>query len=324
MSVMADDLSTVVTDGGVGNGVYFWTDGHPAGPDTVVARYCGRDFTLKDMRAIAELAAVLPTRKAIADAVCDTLPWLRVDGRRKDMSARVALLRMADDGLLTLPPPRTVNNNRAPRHHTPTTEAQPGTQPPPPTTLAGIGPLRVALVNTTDQARLWRRLVAEHHYIGYTPLAGAQLRYLVTSHHGPVAAFGFAASAWSCAARDRHIGWDPATRAARLHLVVGNARFLILPHLRVPNLASHLLAHVCRRLTADWLATYGYTPVLLETFVQTPRFTGASYRAANWIHVGQTTGRGKLDRHHRNQVPVKDVYLFPLHRHYRRVLTAAR
>jgi Druantia protein DruA len=294
----------------------------PAQP--CAARYCGRLFTPAELDHIRHLAATLPTRRAIADAVCDTLAWLRPDGRRKDMTARVALSRMADDGLVTLPPPRNGNGNgRIPRHHDPQPELPLAEAcQPAPSTLDGLGPLRLTVVDTPAASRQWRHLVATHHYLGYTPFAGAQLRYLAHSDHGPVAALGFAASAWACAPRDTHIGWDPATRKARLHLVVGNARFLILPHLRVPNLASHLLATVCRRLPADWHTAYGYTPVLVETFVETGRFTGASYRAANWIHVGHTTGRGKLDRHHRNAVPIKDVYLYPLRRHYRRILTA--
>jgi Druantia protein DruA len=322
---MMGDHSIVGADGRPADEVYFWVDGELAGPSTVVARYCGRDFTAAEMRVIADLAAALPTRNAIADAVCDTLAWLRPDGRRKDMSARVALLRMADDGLVTLPPPRCGNGNgRVLRFQAPAPELPvDGPLDPALTTLDGLGPLRVAVVDTAAASRQWRDLIAGYHYLGYTPFAGAQLRYLVHSERGPVAALGFAASAWACAARDGHIGWDPPTREARLHLVVGNARFLILPRTSVPNLASHLLATVCRRLPADWRTAYGYAPVLVETFVETGRFTGASYRAANWVHVGQTTGRGKLDRRHRNAAPVKDVYLFPLHRHYRRLLTAA-
>jgi hypothetical protein len=325
MSVMTGGFYTVDADEGPADAVYFWVDGELAGPQTVVARYCGRDFTAGEMRVIADLAAALPTRKAIADAVCDTLPWLRADGRRKDMSARVALLRMADDGVVTLPPARGRNGNgRVPRFHVPTPQFPLDDPPGPvPTTLDGLGPLCVAVVDTPAASRQWRDLIAGHHYLGYTPFAGAQLRYLVHSERGPVAAFGFAASAWACAARDAHLGWDAPTRKARLHLVVGNARFLILPQVSVPNLGSHLLARVCRQLPADWRAAYGYAPVLVETFVETGRFTGTSYRAANWVHVGQTTGRGKLDRYHRNAVPVKDVYLFPLHHRYRRLLTAA-
>jgi len=287
-------------------------------------RYCGRTFTPADLEAIRGLAAALPTRRAIADAVCDALDWRRPDGRRKDMSARVALLRMHNDGLIVLPTPRNGNGNgRHARHRDPDPQlALPIGPAPIGDRLADLGPLRLTVVTTAEESARYNALIAAHHYLGYTPLAGAQLRYLVQSDAGTLAALGFAAAAWKCAPRDTHIGWDAATREQRLHLLVGNARFLICPHVRVPHLASAILARTARRLPADWHHRYGYTPVLLETFVETGRFTAASYRAANWIHVGQTQGRGKLDRHHQHALPVKDVYLYPLHRHYQRILTA--
>ncbi len=281
-------------------------------------RYCGRDFTAADLAVIRTLAATLPTRRAIADAACDALGWRRHDGRRKAMSARVALLRMADDGLVTLPAPRTTNaNGRISRRLEPDAELPPAVV----ASLSELGRIDLVVVDSEASSRRWRTLIATHHYLGYTPFAGAQLRYLVESASGTLGALGFAASAWTCAPRDAYIGWDAATREARLHLVVGNARFLILPHVRVANLASTVLARVARRLCSDWQTAYGYAPVLLETFVETPRFSGASYRAANWIHVGQTKGRGKLDRHHSHALPVKDVYLYPLRRDHRRILT---
>jgi Domain of unknown function (DUF4338) len=286
-------------------------------------RYCGRTFTPDEVNLIRGLAATLPTRAAIADAVCDALDWRRPDGRRKDMSARVALGRMHHDGLIVLPPPRNGNGNgRHTRHRDPQL-ALPIDPAPIRGRLADLGPLRLTVVDSAADSARYNALIAAHHYLGYTPLAGAQLRYLVhTDSAGTLAALGFAAAAWKCAPRDAHIGWDPATRARRLHLVVGNARFLICPHVRVPHLASAILGRAARRLPADWHTRYGYTPVLLETFVETGRFTATSYRAANWIHVGQTQGRGKLDRHHQHALPVKDIYLYPLHRHYRRILTA--
>ena len=285
-------------------------------------RYCGREFSAAELEVIRGLAATLPTRRAIADAACDALLWRRHDGRRKDMSARVALLRMAADGLLTLPAPRNTNGNgRLSRRLEPA-----GEPPAAPAALAAslpeLGRVELVVVDTPAASRRWRTLIATHHYLGYTPFAGAQLRYLVETSRGTVAALGFAASAWKCAARDAHIGWDARAREARLHLVVGNARFLILPHVRVANLASVVLSRAARRLRADWLAAYGYEPLLLETFVERGRFTGASYRAANWLCVGRTKGRGKLDRKHERALPLKDVYLYPLHRDYRRILSA--
>jgi hypothetical protein len=282
-------------------------------------RYCGRDFSQAELAVIRGLAATLPTRRAIADAACEALGWYRCDGRRKDMSARVALLRMAADGLLTLPAPRNGNGNgRLSRRLAPVGE-------PPAAlvaSLAELGQIELVLVDTPAASRRWRTLIATHHYLGYTPFAGAQLRYLVESPCGTLAALGFAASAWKCAARDEHIGWDARSREARLHLVVGNARFLILPHVRVANLASVILSRAARRVRADWPAAYGYAPLLLETFVERGRFSGTSYRAANWLHVGCTQGRGKLDRRHEHALPVKDVYLYPLQRDYRRLLSA--
>ncbi len=286
---------------------------------TVVACYCGRDFSRDELEVARALTETLPTRRAIADALCDAIGWRRHDGGRKDMSARVAMLRMQRDGLLTLPPPRNGNGNgRIPRHE------EPGAQIPFPVTacLEALGGIELVVVDTQASSRRWRSLVAAHHYLGYTPFAGAQLRYLIESSAGTLGALGFAASAWRCAPRDGHIGWNTATREARLHLVVGNARFLLLPHAHVANLASFVLAKAARRLAPDWQDTYGYAPVLIETFVETGRFTGASYRAANWLHVGQTKGRGKLDRYNKHALPVKDIYLYPLRRDYRRILTS--
>ena len=143
---------------------------------------------------------------------------------------------------------------------------------------------------------------------------------LVTSQRRVLAVVGFGASAWKAAPRDRFIGWSVAQREARLQLVVNNARFLILPWVQVRNLASTVLARSSRRLPDDWQARYGYRPLLLETFVQSDRFAGTSYRAANWTHVGQTQGRGKLDVHRTHALPRKDIWLYPLRRDFRRRL----
>lgn len=282
-------------------------------------RYCGRDFSQADLEVISDLIAVHPTRQAIADAVCEALEWYRPDGRKKDMSARVALLRMDRDGLITLPKPLHRNGNgRITRYAEPFAELPLAFV----RSLQALGPIELVIANTKAAKLRWRSLIASYHYLGYNTFAGAQMRYLIESSSGTIGAIGFAASAWSCAPRDNYIGWDKATRETRLHLVVGNARFLILPQVRVANLASYILSRVARRLPSDWQLAYGYQPVLLETFVESARFTGASYRAANWLHVGMTKGRGKLDRYNQYALPVKDVYLYPLHRNYRRILAS--
>jgi len=286
------------------------------------ARYCGRDFSPAELAVIAELAGTLPSRAEISRAVCDALGWHAPGGRPKDMTARVALNKMAADHLITLPPARNGNGNGRHARHADTGGQLALPLAPAAATLAGLGPVTITVVDGRQASRQWNQLIRGHHYLGYTPLAGAQIRYLAAAPAaGPIAALAFAASAWKCAPRDAHIGWDPATRKANLNLICGNARFLIRPDVAVPNLASWLLAAITRRLPADWQARYGYAPVLAETFVETGRFTGASYRAANWTLIGQTKGRGKLDRRHEHALPVKDIYLYPLHRRWRQILT---
>jgi hypothetical protein len=282
-------------------------------------RYCGRLFTESEIESIRQIIALSqehPTREAIARAVCAALAWRKPDGLPKDMSAKVALLRMERDGLLILP--------AATHSYTPSRGAVFTTASDPQPELRCSCPKTDVMLNrvaTSADSRLWNELMARHHYLGYRPLPGAQIRYIVKHGETLLGAVGFGAAAWKVAARDSFIGWTPDQRTARLHLVVNNARFLILPWIHIPNLASRILSLAARQVYRDWPELYGYQPVLLETFVERKRFTGACYRAANWIHVGRTTGRGKLDTHHRRKIPVKDVYLYPLNRHFRRLLT---
>ncbi|MGH2842013.1 MAG: Druantia anti-phage system protein DruA [Solirubrobacteraceae bacterium] len=288
-------------------------------------RFCGRDFTEEELallRAICEDRQAHPTRSAIARALCEAIDWRDHKGELKEMSARVALLKMAAANLIELPPPRSANNNRrSNRYLSPDQRLFPEPVPQA-TSLAGLGAVELRRVWTRAESRCWNELVAAHHYLGYVPLCGAQLRYFVEAQSNVIGAVSFGASAWRCQPRDTHIGWEAPMREARLHLVVGNARFLILPGLRVPHLASKILGMATRRLGADWREAYGYVPVLAETFVECGRFAGTSYKAANWICVGKTKGRGKLDRNNEWALPVKAIYLYPLHRSYRQILTA--
>ena len=288
-------------------------------------RFCGRDFTGEELALLRALCAdrsAYPTRSAIARALCEAVDWRDQKGQLKEMSARVALLRMTDASLIELPPPRSLNNNRRRARYLSEDQALFDEPVPKATSLAELGALELQRVVGRADSRRFNELVATHHYLGYVPLCGAQLRYLVKAQDAVIGALSFGASAWRCAPRDAHIGWEASAREARLHLVVGNARFLILPSLRVPHLASKILGAATRRLGADWHEAYGYAPVLVETFVESERFAGTSYKAANWIHVGQTKGRGKLDRNHQRALPLKEIYLYPLHRRYRQILTA--
>ena len=291
-------------------------------PGRAPVRYCGRPFTREEIELIRRLivAEPRPNRAQLSRNVCEALNWVRINGTLKDMSCRVAILRMEKDGLIELPPPKNGNGNGAARPGL-TAASAPGQ---PITDAAGrLGKLQFCPVSTPQQSALWNELIQRHHYLGYQPLPGAQLRYLIFSANGqPLAALGFGAAAWKVAPRDHFIGWTPEQRAQNLHLVVNNARFLILPWVTSRNLASKILALAARRMPNDWLARYQYTPVLLETFVERQRFTGTCYRAANWLHIGQTQGRGKQDRQHQYAAPVKDIYLYPLHKHFRQILRA--
>ena len=180
------------------------------------------------------------------------------------------------------------------------------------------GKIALEIVDTKTSS-LWNAYIDRYHYLGYTPLPGAQLRYFVKADGEILALLGFGAAAWKCAPRDTFIGWDAEARKRNLHLVVNNARFLIL--VQVKNLASRILSLAAKRIGSDWHARYGYAPVLLETFVDTERFTGTCYKASNWVCVGATQGRGKLDRYHEQKLPVKSVWLYPLDKDFRQCLT---
>jgi hypothetical protein len=176
---------------------------------------------------------------------------------------------------------------------------------------------------TPGQRVLFDALLHQHHYLSHRSSVGENLQYLVRDAQArPLACVLFGAAAWQCAARDRYIGWDSSRRAQHLPCLANNTRFLILPWVRVEHLASHLLARIARRLSGDWQAKYGHPIYLLETFVQGDRFTGAAYRAANWVRVGQTQGRTRQDRPDGTwyQTAIKDVYLYPLHRRFRQYL----
>jgi hypothetical protein len=188
--------------------------------------------------------------------------------------------------------------------------------------LDALTPLHIAPAAVrTEDAQLFNTLVSRYHYLGLRNTVGANLKYLVRDRHGrPLACMLFGSAAWKTAARDAFIGWDDRARRRHLPLLTNNTRFIILPWVQVEHLASHVLARVLRRLNADWLAKYGYRLQLVETFVDRARFRGTCYRAANWIHLGATTGRGRQDRDHILQVGVKDLFVYPLQPHFREAL----
>ncbi len=281
-------------------------------------RFCGRDFSGREMRRLCELIGEDPTRSRaqLSRLACQRLGWFKPDGGLKEMSCRVAMLRMHRQGLLQLPPPRNPKGGSGPIKHTFCSAPQPLLSRP----VHELSGLHLEPVLSRPDSTLWNEYIDRYHYLGYKPLPGAQLRYFACSESRILALLGFGAAAWKTAPRDRFIGWRPSERERNLQLIVNNARFLILPWVESKNLASKLLAMAARQLPEDWHDRYAYRPVLLETFVDTGRFTGACYKAANWIHIGQTQGRGKLDRDRKADLPTKSIWLYPLSKHFRRSL----
>jgi hypothetical protein len=285
-------------------------------------RVAGHDFSEEILARIRSRVKGDPvlTRTALSRKVCTWLGWQGAEGQPKDMSCRVALLKLARRGVIELPAAQAVSFAKP-------TEAlarAPRDWPAIQATLAELG--RVSLIpvdsGQTELSSTWWAMMQAHHPLGAGPLCGAQLRYLVTCEAGIVGGLSFSAPAWRLAPRDVWIGWDDPARQAGLSKVVANTRFLILPSVRVPNLASHVLSQALARLASDWQSRYGITPVLVETFVDRSRYRGTCYRAANWIPIGQTQGRGRQDRRHIARATIKDIWVYPLQSDWQAILQA--
>lgn len=278
-------------------------------------RYCGRDFSEEELAWLRGLIAERPelSRRELSLRFCQETHWLKPDGGLKEMSCRVAMLRMAADGLLTLPVPRQkhIKPYKKPRSLLALEQS-------PITGRAGEFNLVLEVV-TRQTGAVWNEFIDRYHYLGFKTLPGAQLRYFVKADGRILALLGFGAAAWKTAPRDAYIGWDRSTRRKNLHLIVNNARFLILPWVSSKNLASRVLALAGRKIADDWQERYHYRPVLLETFVDKERFQGTCYQAANWQSVGDTRGKGKLGQKE-GEVPLKSVWLYPLCKDFRRQL----
>jgi len=283
--------------------------------------FCGRTFTADDLERVRAIIAApdRPNRAEISRRLCRQLGWLRADGRLKDMSCRVALLRMHRGGLIRLPPPERGNGNG---HRGKTVSRRSDPELPFDRSAGQVQGLALHPVTEKSESALWNEYVHRYHYLGYQPLPGDQLRYFIKTQDRILGLLGFGAAAWKTGPRDQWIGWTPAQRRRSLHLIVNNARFLILPWVTSRHLASKVLALAARQLPGHWQARYGYRPVLLETFVEKARFNGTCYRAANWIYLGDTQGRGKLDVRHQHAVPVKAIFVYPLAPDFRQRLLA--
>lgn len=282
----------------------------------------GRDFSEEILTRIRSRVADDPTltRTALSREVCAWIGWQARDGQPKDMSCRVALLKLKRRGVIELPASQGVSFAQPTKTKEPVAQAGLVIE----AKLAELGRVWLVPVDSgqADLSSTWWAMMQTHHPLGAGPLCGAQLRYLVACEAGYLGGLSFSAPAWRLAPRDAWIGWDDASRQAELSKVVANSRFLILPGVRVPNLASHVLSQALSRLASDWQARYDVTPVLVETFVDCSRYRGTCYRAANWKLLGQTQGRGRQDRRHTAQETIKDIWVYPLHSHWQTILQA--
>lgn len=285
--------------------------------------FCGQTLTEAELGMIRGITREFPhlAWTELAATICELLQWRRPNGGLKSRECYLFLRKLHRRGWLpwlTAPQPKS---RRAPLAKL--------TADPPPSidlltgSLDHYAPLQLQLIHEADQRRLFREYLDRYHYLGYRAPFGAQLRYWVRPAQPelpPLAALLFTSAAWRMAPRDRWIGWTDSLRQRNLPLVVNHSRFLILPWARIPHLASHILGRIARRLPADWHACYGVEPVLLETLVDPARYRGICYRAANWIEIGMTQGRGRMDRSGRAQGIRKQIFVYPLHRHWRQRL----
>lgn len=281
----------------------------------VCLRFCGRLFSGQELKLIEEIAhdyAGLAVTE-MARTLCELLEWKRVNGRLKDQECRQLLEHLHAQGWLRLPSVRN-SGPRGPR------QIQLSEASAPQAGVEGsageLEPLQFEVVEKGKESQLWTELIERHHYLRYRVPVGANVRYLVRSSQkgaGVLACLLWSSPAWKMAARDEWIGWNAEQRARNLQLIVNNSRFLVLPWVHIKGLASKILAQCARQLPMDWEHRYGCRPLLLETLVDARKFRGTCYRAANWIRVGQTSGRGRMDREHKaDGQAVKDIYLYPL------------
>lgn len=293
--------------------------------ETCISAY-GRRFSTDDVELICGVVRSCGglSRTELARTISELLEWKRPNGGLKGPECRKLLERLEAQGRLRLPPLRSAPQ---PRRHAPASEASPSSCEALETELAEIGGLNLRVVDGEADRRQWRDLVDRHHYLGCRVPFGAHLRYLIeisSPRLAVVACLQFSSPAWRLGARDQWIGWSDDERRRGLQRIVCNSRFLVLPSVRVRNLASRILSLASHCVTQDWAERYGLRPLLIETLVDPSRYQGTCYRAANWIEVGSSSGRGRMDREHRRHgAAPKRVFVYPLDPQWRERLRRA-
>ena len=283
----------------------------------IITKYRGRGITESDVCVIRQIIEAHPSgsRRFISQEVCRAWDWRQANGTLKDMVCRSLLLLLQSKGLFKLPPPKCkLPNPLANRKKPVKIEVE---KSPIRCSIDELHPIHLKQVRRTRSEKLFNSLISEHHYLGYTQPVGEHLKYIAFSNDRPIACLAWSSAPWYIGARDRFIGWSPEIRQKNLPLIINNTRFLVLPWVKASHLASHVLALNRRRISEDWRLVYSHPVYLLETFVDTERFQGTCYKADNWIHVGNTTGRGKLSKSTTPTLSKKAVYLYPLTKDFR-------
>ena len=276
-------------------------------------RYYGREITEEDIELIRWIIGTYKnlSRNEIILTVSEALEWTRPeDGTPKAWQCRVCMESLEREGVITLPAVKGSTN----------TVVSFMEITPPEEVITESVPITLEIPKGTEENKRWRSYIEQYHILGYKRENGVSLRYLIVSGETELGCMQFSSAAWALEDRDRWIGWSKAEKGMNLRLIANNTRHLLLPWARIPNLASMALGKAARQLQGDWLRTYGYAPALLETFVDSSLYKGTSYRAANWIHVGETKGRGRYDRHHDQELTRKLIFVYPLQKDFREVL----
>lgn len=288
--------------------------------DTI--RIQGRNLSRQDLQFIRQLIDENPlmSRRKLSIALCEAWDWRNARGMLKDMASRSLMLKLHERGEIRLPERKQKPSNKmvsrkiqAVDHSTETIN-----QP-----LKTLTPVRIIKIQAKcPEEALYNHFLSAYHYLSYKSTVGENMKYLVLDNQDrPLACLLFGSSAWSCAARDVHLAWSPSERQRNINYTTNNTRFLILPWVKVPHLASHLLGKISRQIQSDWQARYGHSIHLLETFVDQSRYQGTCYKAANWLQVGETQGRSRNDKNHTLSVPIKSVLLYPLSKKYKTLLS---
>ena len=276
-------------------------------------KYFGREITEEDIELIRWIIGTYKrlSRNEIILTISEALEWTRPeDGTPKAWQCRVCVESLEKEGLITLPKVKGSTNTAVSfMEITPLEEA-----------ITESGPITLEIPKGPEDNKRWRSYIEQYHILGYKRENGVSLRYLIVSRGVELGCLQFSSAAWALEDRDKWIGWNSDEKTTNLRLIANNTRYLLLPWARMPNLASRVLGKAARQIQGDWLQTYGYAPALLETFVDSTLYKGISYKASNWIQVGETKGRGRYDRHHERKLAKKLIFVYPLQWDFREVL----